>query len=200
MDTSTSWETVRYRKPVAKARAPDGGALDSVGTERSNEENLFMLKTLDERGIESPAFRSQVPVADGCPEDSPPGLFTIGSTHTTIAVPSAAYVRGSLPRVVRRVREHIEQRISVKALTKLATLSSTTSSARSTSLWECPPKRLLICPGVERTMQLLSETDCPFRRSRWLSALPTKAIAPDVFVRTSAYQHTTIAGRYLRTF
>ena len=82
------------------------------------------------------------------------------------APPGAAYLRGGLPpRVVRRVREHIDanidQRISVEILAKLANLSVCYFvRAFKQSVGVTPHDYLIRC-RVERTMQLLSRTEMP---------------------------------------
>ncbi|MDI4232758.1 AraC family transcriptional regulator [Bradyrhizobium sp. Arg237L] len=123
-----------------------------------------MFKALDERRNESSVWRLQALATDGCPEVSPLRLFTVGSADMAIALPSGPHVRGGLPpRVLRRVREyidaHIEQRISVEALAKLANLSVCYFVRAFKQSVGLTPHDYLVRRRVERTMELLSETD-----------------------------------------
>ncbi|MDI3561907.1 helix-turn-helix domain-containing protein [Bradyrhizobium sp. Arg816] len=75
-------------------------------------------------------------------------------------------LRGGLPpRVVRRVREHIDsnidQRISVEALAKLASLSVCYFVRAFKQSVGVTPHDYLIRRRVERTMELLSRTEMP---------------------------------------
>jgi AraC family transcriptional regulator len=86
------------------------------------------------------------------------GLFVGRSAKT------AMQVRGGLrPRVVRRVREHIDsnidQRISVEALAKVANLSVCYFVRAFKQSVGVTPHDYLIRRRVERTMELLSGTD-----------------------------------------
>jgi AraC family transcriptional regulator len=85
------------------------------------------------------------------------------ASHTNITVP-AAYLRGGLaPRVVRRIREHIdsniERRIGVEALAKLANLSVCYFVRAFKQSVGVTPHDYLIRRRVERTMELLAATD-----------------------------------------
>jgi AraC-like DNA-binding protein len=76
----------------------------------------------------------------------------------------AASVRGGLPpRVVRRLREHIDsnigQRISVEALAKLANLSIWYFARAFKQSVGVTPHNYLMRQRVERAMELLSGTD-----------------------------------------
>ena len=118
-----------------------------------------MFKTSDEQAIEYStssllSFREALPVRP----------VAVSSVDPASAILASHYVRGGLPpRVVRRVREHIdaniEQRIGVEALAKLANLSVcyfVRAFKRSVGL---TPHDYLIHRRVERTKELLSGTD-----------------------------------------
>ena len=80
------------------------------------------------------------------------------------AVPSRTFARGGLPpRVLRRVREHIdahiEKRISVDALASLANLSVCYFVRAFKQSVGVTPHDYLIRRRVERTMELLSGTE-----------------------------------------
>jgi AraC-like DNA-binding protein len=99
----------------------------------------------------------------GCDLRIQPTLF--GDDLTNCAN-SAGPVRSGLPpRVVRRLREHIdnniEQRISVEALAKLANLSVGYFVRAFKQSVGVTPHDYLIRRRVERTMELLSGTDMP---------------------------------------
>ena len=92
--------------------------------------------------------------------------FASDATDRTGASGPVAYVRGGLPpRVVRRVRDHIDnnidQRISVEALAKLARLSVCYFVRAFKQSVGVTPHDYLIRRRVERTMELLSRTDMP---------------------------------------
>jgi len=102
------------------------------------------------------------------PEDiSDPGIqpFSVDSANRTAAeTGQMAYFRGGLPpRVVRRLREHIDsnidQRISVEALAKLANLSICYFVRAFKQSVGVTPHDYLIRRRVKRTMELLSDTD-----------------------------------------
>jgi AraC-like DNA-binding protein len=88
------------------------------------------------------------------------------------AIATVPYARGGLPpRVVRRLREHIDsnidQRVSVDAMAKLANLSVCYFVRAFKQSVGLTPHDYLIRRRVERTMQLLSGTDMsPLRRKR----------------------------------
>jgi AraC family transcriptional regulator len=93
----------------------------------------------------------------------PSGGSPVSCTNTTAPV---TYFRGGLPpRVVRRLREHIDgnidQRISVEALAKLANLSVCYFVRAFKQSVGVTPHDYLIRRRVERTMKLLSDTDMP---------------------------------------
>jgi AraC family transcriptional regulator len=93
-------------------------------------------------------------------------LVCSNPTNATNAPSPAAYARGGLPpRIVRRLREHIdnniEQRISVEALAKLANLSVCYFVRAFKQSVGMTPHDYLIRRRVERTMELLSGTDMP---------------------------------------
>ena len=90
------------------------------------------------------------------------GNLTNGSNVTG----PVAYTRGGLPpRVIRRLREHIDnnidQRISVDALAKLANLSVFYFVRAFKQSVGVTPHDYLIRRRVERTMELLSGTEMP---------------------------------------
>ena len=93
--------------------------------------------------------------------------FSVDSTNRSAAETGPmAYFRGGLPpRVVRRLREHIDsnidQRISVEALAKLANLSICYFVRAFKQSVGVTPHDYLIRRRVERTMELLSGTDMP---------------------------------------
>jgi len=95
-----------------------------------------------------------------------PKPFRGSPTRYPIETRPAAYLRGGLPpRVVRRLREHIDgnidQRISVDALAKLANLSVCYFVRAFKQSVGVTPHDYLIRRRVERTMELLAGTDMP---------------------------------------
>ena len=93
-----------------------------------------------------------------------PRLFY--KTNATNAASPASYVRGGLPpRIVRRLREHIDnnidKRISVGTLAKLANLSVCYFVRAFKESVGVTPHDYLIRRRVERTMELLSGTEMP---------------------------------------
>ena len=91
-------------------------------------------------------------------------LSTVDSINRTDETGPMAYFRGGLPpRVVRRLREHIDsnidQRISVEALAKLANLSVCYFVRAFKQSVGVTPHDYLIRRRVKRTMELLSDTD-----------------------------------------
>ena len=91
-------------------------------------------------------------------------LSIVDSTNRTDETGPMAYFRGGLPpRVVRRLREHIDsnidQRISVEALAKLANLSVCYFVRAFKLSVGVTPHDYLIRRRVKRTMELLSGTD-----------------------------------------
>jgi AraC family transcriptional regulator len=123
-----------------------------------------MFKTSDEQTIECPA-------SSFLPSDTEDVLRVLlmqpveaSSPDPASAAPSVGYVRGGLPpRVVRRLREHIdaniERRISVEALAKLANLSVCYFVRAFKQSVGLTPHDYLIRRRVERTMELLSGTE-----------------------------------------
>ena len=90
--------------------------------------------------------------------------FSVHSTNRADETGPMAYFRGGLPpRVVRRLREHIDsnidQRISVEALAKLANLSICYFVRAFKQSVGVTPHDYLIRRRVKRTMELLSDTD-----------------------------------------
>lgn len=118
-----------------------------------------MLKLSYERESELSVPVSYAAIAEGW--TSRPAGF--GSDQAD-AVTSRGFARGGLaPRVLRRLRDHIDanidQRISVEALAKLANLSVcyfVRAFKRSVGV---TPHDYLIRRRVERAMELLSDTD-----------------------------------------
>ena len=91
-------------------------------------------------------------------------LSSVDSTNRIDETGPMAYFRGGLPpRVVRRLREHIDtnidQRISVEALAKLANLSVCYFVRAFKQSVGVTPHDYLIRRRVKRTMELLSHTD-----------------------------------------
>ena len=91
-------------------------------------------------------------------------LSSVDSTNRTDETGPMAYLRGGLPpRVVRRLREHIDsnidQRISVETLAKLANLSVCYFVRAFKLSVGVTPHDYLIRRRVKRTMELLSDTD-----------------------------------------
>jgi AraC family transcriptional regulator len=91
-------------------------------------------------------------------------LSSVDSTNRIDETGPMAYFRGGLPpRVVRRLREHIDgnidQRISVEALAKLANLSVCYFVRAFKLSVGVTPHDYLIRRRVKRTMELLSATD-----------------------------------------
>ncbi|MCC8954184.1 helix-turn-helix transcriptional regulator [Bradyrhizobium sp. Pear77] len=123
-----------------------------------------MLKSLDERQIEPLMLLLRPAVAEEEPESRLPQSLSAGVVDHTAATPSQGFIRGGLPpRVLRRIRDHvdanIEQRISVEALARLANLSVcyfVRAFKRSVGL---TPHDYLIRRRVERTMEMLSHTN-----------------------------------------
>jgi transcriptional regulator GlxA family with amidase domain len=93
----------------------------------------------------------------------PRSVFFEGSAAVA---PRTTHLRGGLPpRVVRRIREHIDanidQRIMVEALARLANLSVCYFVRAFKQSVGVTPHDYLIRRRVERTMELLSRTDMP---------------------------------------
>jgi transcriptional regulator GlxA family with amidase domain len=123
-----------------------------------------MLKLAEEYRNEPSAVPFHATIADGQSEPLHLRLVVGDQANGEGAVPSRAFVRGGLPpRVVRRVREHIdahiEKRISVEALAALANLSVCYFVRAFKQSVGVTPHDYLIRRRVERTMQLLSGTD-----------------------------------------
>ena len=122
-----------------------------------------MLKMLDDLATDQSALCLQLSVADVSLESRSSRTLAGGLFHQN-AVASVRHVRGGLPpRVLRRVREHIdahiERRISVEALAKLANLSVCYFVRAFKQSVGLTPHDYLIRRRVERTMELLSATD-----------------------------------------
>ena len=119
-----------------------------------------MLRTMDDLDSEGfgQAFR---PVILQSERDLPvPQLLSSGAMVT------AGFARGGLaPRVLRRIREYIDgnidQRISVELLAGLANLSVCYFVRAFKQSMGVTPHDYLIRQRVERTKQLLSDSDMP---------------------------------------
>jgi AraC-like DNA-binding protein len=119
----------------------------------------LMFRTMDELSEDSrQAFRPVIlqPESDLSVPHLPPSGTMV----------SAGFARGGLaPRVVRRIREYIDdnldQRISVELLAGLANLSVCYFVRAFKQSMGVTPHDYLIRQRVERTKQLLSDTDVP---------------------------------------
>ena len=123
-----------------------------------------MLKMLDDLATDQSALCLQLSTTDVDLESLSSRTLASGLVHGANAVASARYMRGGLPpRVLRRIREHIdahiEQRISVETLAKLANLSVCYFVRAFKQSVGLTPHDYLIRRRVERTMELLSGTD-----------------------------------------
>ncbi|MCC8943582.1 helix-turn-helix transcriptional regulator [Bradyrhizobium sp. Arg62] len=123
-----------------------------------------MLKSLDERQIEPLMLLLRPSVAEGYPETCLPQSLTADVVDRADATPSQGFIRGGLPpRVLRRIREHIDanidQRISVEALARLANLSVCYFVRAFKQSAGLTPHDYLIRRRVERTMEMLSRTN-----------------------------------------
>jgi len=123
-----------------------------------------MLKSSDEQALEPSAPHFPPSLTEGFSDSLPFCLVPRRSDDQPTAGPSIRYIRGGLPpRVLRRVREHIdeniEQRISVGALARLANLSVCYFVRAFKQSVGVTPHDYLIRRRVERTMELLSVTD-----------------------------------------
>ena len=119
-----------------------------------------MLRTMDE--LESEGFRQALRPVILQPESDLPVSHLVPSG----TVLPAAFARGGLPpRVLRRIREYIDtkidQRISVELLAGLANLSVCYFVRAFKRSMGVTPHDYLIRQRVERTKQLLSDTDMP---------------------------------------
>jgi AraC-like DNA-binding protein len=123
-------------------------------------QELMMFRTVNELESEGSRLALQ-PIVSQAQSSSPaPYLLPSG----TIA--SAGFARGGLPpRVLRRIREYIddniEQRISVELLAGLANLSVCYFVRAFRQSMGVTPHDYLIRQRVERTKQLLFGTDMP---------------------------------------
>jgi AraC-like DNA-binding protein len=93
-------------------------------------------------------------------------LSNVSSTNTPNQIAPVAYVRGGLPpRVIRRLREHIDsnidRQIRVAALAKLANLSVSYFVRAFKRSLGVTPHDYLIRRRLGRAMELLSDTDMP---------------------------------------
>jgi AraC-like DNA-binding protein len=124
-----------------------------------------MFKVSDERETESSVSSSYVVIAEGLTNAKPLRLAGFAADRVDAIAPSG-FARGGLaPRVLRRLRDHIDanidQRISVEALAKLANLSVCYFVRAFKQSVGVTPHDYLIRRRVERTMKLLSDTDLP---------------------------------------
>ena len=120
-----------------------------------------MFKLSDEREVDGGISESNM--TDGMVRTFPFAQIRINQAEPVVV---SGFVRGGLPpRVVRRLREHIdaniEQRISVEALARLANLSVCYFVRAFKQSVGVTPHDYLIRRRVERTMELLSGTDLP---------------------------------------
>jgi len=124
-----------------------------------------MFKLTDERASESSATAFQASVAETYPQ-SPALRLIAGNPADRTDIRPTGFTRGGLPpRVLRRVREyidaHIEKRIGVEVLANLANLSVCYFVRAFKQSVGVTPHDYLIRRRVERTMELLSDTDMP---------------------------------------
>ena len=122
-----------------------------------------MFKVSDEREAESSVSSSYAVIAEGLTNAKPPRPTELAADRADV-VAATGFARGGLPpRVLRRVRDHIEtnidQRISVEALARLANLSVCYFVRAFKQSVGVTPHDYLIRKRVERTMELLSDTD-----------------------------------------
>jgi transcriptional regulator GlxA family with amidase domain len=125
-----------------------------------------MFKLADECRNEPSIAAFNATAADTQANPSPLRLVVGHQVDQTGTAPAKSFVRGGLPpRVLRRVREHIdahiEKRVSVEALAGLANLSVCYFVRAFKQSVGVTPHDYLIRRRVERTMELLSSTDMP---------------------------------------
>ena len=118
-----------------------------------------MFKTLDEPGVEFSFSQVHLPTISYEMQYAP-------QRRDELPAPTVGSLRGGLPpRVLRRVREHIdgniEKRISVEALARLANLSVCYFVRAFKQSVGLTPHDYLIRRRVERTKELLSDTEMP---------------------------------------
>ena len=123
-----------------------------------------MLRATTEAAGEHPihALRAFVGDTDAVLQPRP----AVFGESATAATPTTALLRGGLPpRVVRRIREHIDanidQSIRVESLARLANLSICYFVRAFKQSVGITPHDYLIRRRVERTMELLTRTDMP---------------------------------------
>jgi len=122
-----------------------------------------MFKLSDERVVEPSVTESSTAIGEGLEQAR--SLQLVGfSVDRAGAAMSSGFTRGGLPpRVLRRLRDHIDanidQRISVDALAKLANLSVCYFVRAFKQSVGVTPHDYLIRRRVERTMEMLSGTD-----------------------------------------
>ena len=122
-----------------------------------------MFKLSDEREIERSVPESYAAIAEDLAKARPLLLAGFPADRADAIAPSG-FARGGLPpRVLRRLRDHIDtnidQRISVEALARLANLSVCYFVRAFKQSVGVTPHDYLIRRRVERTMELLSGTD-----------------------------------------
>jgi AraC family transcriptional regulator len=121
-----------------------------------------MLKLIDEQTCEPSGQPLQLTISAA--ESSMQQVFADARLDRARAAGPADYVRGGLPpRVLRRLKEyidaHIDERISVEALAGLANLSTCYFVRAFKQSAGVTPHDYLIRRRVERTMELLSNSD-----------------------------------------
>src|ERR1700740_3406619 len=124
-------------------------------------EEQLMFRTMDE--LESEGSRKAFRPVILQPESDLPVPHLSSPSDTMV---SAGFARGGLaPRVLRRIREYIDdnidQRISVELLAGLANLSVCYFVRAFKQSMGVTPHDYLIRQRVERTKQLLSDSDMP---------------------------------------
>ena len=122
-----------------------------------------MLKLSYERDIEPSVPGSYAAMAESWAKAGPIRLTGFPSDRAD-ALAVTGFARGGLaPRVLRRLRDHIDanidQRISVEALARLANLSVCYFVRAFKQSVGVTPHDYLIRRRVERAMELLSDTD-----------------------------------------
>jgi transcriptional regulator GlxA family with amidase domain len=122
-----------------------------------------MLQLSDEREIKPSVPGQYAAITEGLAKAGPLRL-TPFPDERAIAVAASGFVRGGLaPRVLRRLRDHIdaniEKRISVEALAGLANLSVCYFVRAFKQSVGVTPHDYVIRRRVERTMELLSGTE-----------------------------------------
>jgi AraC family transcriptional regulator len=123
-----------------------------------------MFKASDDQANGCSTLSSLSVIVESAPDALHPQSTIAAPDAAARVVASRGYIRGGLPpRVVRRLREHIDanidQRISVEALAQLANLSVCYFVRAFKQSVGLTPHDYLIRRRVERAMELLSETE-----------------------------------------